>query len=142
MQILPYQMKQKYISLRDFTNFDEALFLRDLYNLPFDDIFHLQSIDEKVEFINNLITELFNKHSPSKIIRVNKPHAPWLTYGLKQIFKERDAALSNHEAKKTRESSCYYKELRNFALVSFRREKAAYFSHVQRSRQSKKPGLD
>ncbi|CAH1954828.1 unnamed protein product [Acanthoscelides obtectus] len=135
MLIPPYQMKQKYISLRDFTNFDEALFLRDLYDLPFDDIFHLQSIDE---FLNNLITELFNKHSPSKITRVNKPHDPWLTYGLTQIFKERDAALSNHKANKTRESFCYYKELRNFGLASLRGEKEAYFSHLQRCRQSKK----
>lgn len=130
--------KQKLITVRDLKHLNLVDFKRDLLNINFDDIYLIDNINDKVKFLTSNINFLFNIHAPLKTIRVSKPPAPWLTFNLKMILKERDKALTKFKATKTPENWNYYKECRNYALASIRREKAAYLNKLQNERNEKK----
>jgi hypothetical protein len=74
-------------------------------------------------------------HAPFKTARISKPHTPWVTSNLLIIFKERDKALRKFKSDRTLNNWNHYKELRNFALASLRREKAAYLKYLQNNKR-------
>lgn len=121
---------QKFITFRDIKNLDMHAFNNQLNNIHWLDIVTVTDIENKVRFLTNNITKLFDTHCPYKTIRVSKPRSPWLTENLKLIYNERNKALSRFKRLKTPESWNNYKQLRNFALRSTRNEKAAYLRHV------------
>lgn len=130
--------KQKFITYRNFKDFNFENFSRDLSNINWNNIINLNNIDHKVEFLTNNITLLFDKHAPIKTIRVSKPPAPWLTYPLRLILKERDNALKKYKMNSNEENWNEYKAKRNFALASIRREKSAYLRDLERESCPKK----
>lgn len=130
---ISFKMKKqqsKVITYRDFKCFNMQSFNMDLFNVNWSNILYINNINEKVKFMTENILHLFNIHSPIKIIRVSKPRAPWLTYVLKLILKERDKALSRYKRLRTQESWDHYKDMRNFAKASIRREKMAYLQYL------------
>lgn len=130
--------KHIFISIRDYKNLDLHDFENDLNNINWNNIFYIENINDKVRFLESNIVFLFNKHAPLKTIRVSKPPAPWLTDNLKLIYKQRDKAVVRYKRDKTLNNWSHYKELRNFALASTRREKAAYIEKLERDKVSKK----
>lgn len=134
---------QKFVTFRDFKSFNSDIFNYELRNIHWDNLYYINDIDCKVEFLTNNIICLFQNHAPFKTVRVNKPPAPWLTHGLKLIFKERDKALALYKRDKSDRNWNAYKELRNYALASLRREKAAYlnFLHGQKNHKELWRGL-
>lgn len=138
MNINTKRPKPKLVTYRDFKNFVYDEFLRDLGKVHWDDILYLQSIEEKVQFLNNNILLLFDNHAPYTTSRVTKPYAPWLTDNVKFLMKERDRALSNYKILNTIGSWNYYKQLRNFTVSAIRREKAAYLTFIQNQQNNSK----
>ncbi|VEN56008.1 unnamed protein product, partial [Callosobruchus maculatus] len=128
---------QKFVTFRDYKNFDEVAFSRDLANIDWFKIIEIENIDNKVKFFTENIVNTFCHHAPVRTVRVSKPRAPWLTYPLRIILKERDDALRKFKADKTPANWNAYKEKRNFALASIRREKTAYLSFLEQRRMSK-----
>lgn len=122
---------------RDFKNFDVTLFQQDLVQESFNDIFAINNIDEKVDFFSGLIRSVFERHAPLKASRVTKKHAPWLTFPVKMMMKERDSALAKFKISKTPDDWDCYKKIRNFTLSSIRREKKAYYDGIFRARDSR-----
>nr|CAH7760650.1 unnamed protein product [Callosobruchus chinensis] len=122
--------KQKFVTIRDFKNFNYANFTSDLHNVDWHRIVQIKNIDDKVEFLSNNILSVFDRNAPVRTVRVSKPYAPWLTSNLKMIFHQRDSALRSYKANKTVENWRSYKALRNFALACMRQEKAAHLEHV------------
>lgn len=125
--------KQKFIYVRDFKNLNLLHFQDDITKIPWNNIFYIENINDKVRFLEDNINILFSMHAPFKTIRVSKPSAPWLTDNLRMILKERDKALYKYKNNKTPENWNHYKELRNFALASVRREKTAYAESLESS---------
>lgn len=126
----------KLISFRDFKNFNIDDFREDLLHTPWSNVLYINHIDEKVEFLTHHILDLFNKHAPIRTVRVSKPRAPWLTDNLKLIMKERDKARMKYNRLKTQENWNRYKNLRNFAKASLKREKAAYLQFLAKQKNS------
>lgn len=131
MKIAAVKSTQKFVKFRDFKNFNAERFQEDLLNVQWDNIIYTRDIDEKVSILTNNISQLFSFHAPLKTVRVSKPRAPWLTDNLRLIYKERDTALNNYKRNKSDENFNIYKNLRNYALASTRREKAAYINFLQ-----------
>ncbi|XP_063914273.1 uncharacterized protein LOC135130782 [Zophobas morio] len=104
--------------------------LLDLSSIPWDNVFYFPTIDEKLEFLTTNILLLFDIHAPLRTIRITKPKTPWLTDVLELILRERDLAYSNYKKHKTPGNWNKYKNLRNFALASLRREKKAYLVNM------------
>lgn len=114
---------------RDYRHFDQAAFCRDLQNVPFNDVFYLPTVDQKVSTFNYYITELFNLHAPQKTFRITKKPAPWLTENIKLCMSLRDKALSKYRKRGTAENWESYRQLRNFVSSAIVREKRAYLEN-------------
>jgi hypothetical protein len=48
--------------------------------------------DDKVEFFNDVILALYNRHCPVTRLRLKSEPKPWITPRLLEIFKKRDLA--------------------------------------------------
>lgn len=129
--------KLKFITYRNFKHFSESEFMRDLSIYPWDNIYYTNDINKKVALITEGINDIFDKHAPHNVIRVSKQPAPWLTDNLKLIYKLRDKALQKYRSRKTVENFQQYKEYRNFALASTRREKTAYLQTLINNKNEK-----
>lgn len=127
----------KMLTIRDFKNFNYDAFHEDLLQAPFFHILRFNSIEEKVMYFSNLLISIFDCHAPVRRIRVSKPPAPWLTYAIKILIREKDTALRKYRRTKTPIDWENYKNLRNFTLASIRREKKAYYNSLFQSRNSK-----
>nr|CAH7759762.1 unnamed protein product [Callosobruchus chinensis] len=85
--------------------------------------FKLVSVKQKQKFIkkrNFNDFNIFNKHAPLRIVRVNKPHAPWLNDDLRKTLKEKDRLFSLYKANKTKQNLTKFKKARNAALLKIR----------------------
>lgn len=118
---------------RDFKNIDYQSFSYDLITAPLHYLFKIEDIDNKVEFFNNQLLNLFDKHAPFITRRFTKPRAPWLTDNIKLLMSLRDKAKAKYRLSKSIHSLEYYKSLRNLTTKSVRLEKKAYYSFICKS---------
>ena len=125
---------QKFVTFRDFKELNEEAFYIDLFQTPWDEIYYMRDVDGKVDFLTDNLTKIFNKHVPFKTVRVNKPPAPWLTPALTAIMRERDRAKIKYKASRSLADLQTYKDLRNFALASVRREKMGYLNFLEQQK--------
>nr|CAH7740814.1 unnamed protein product [Callosobruchus chinensis] len=130
------QKQQKFVTFRDYKNFNIDNFNKDLHQVPWDRILYLRDVESKLRFLTENINMLFDLHCPIRTVRVTRPKAPWLTSNLKLIFKERNRALSKFKNNPSPDNWNNYKSLRNFALMSLRNEKSAFLNHLQHQKNS------
>lgn len=128
----------KYYTYRDFKNFDYNEFLLSLYNVDWDFIYILPDVDSKVQFMSNTLVNLFNLHAPLRTIRITKAKAPWLTYPLRLMIKEREKLHTRFSRTKLPAHWEEYRVMRNFTTSCIRAEKKAYITEIHKSRDSKK----
>ena len=127
----------KFVTFRDFKTFNEHDFLNDVASIPWDNIYYFYDIEDKISFLTDNLNSLFGIHAPFRTVRVNKPHAPWLTVAVKSLMKERDKARIRARLENTAESFEIYKNLRNVVKAAIRREKTAYLSHVSNQKNQR-----
>nr|CAH7762104.1 unnamed protein product [Callosobruchus chinensis] len=137
-KLVSVKQKQKFIKKRNFNDFNDAAFLTDLSLSNLDDIYLLNNIDDKVDHLTAILTDIFNKHAPLRIVRVNKPHAPWLNDDLRKTLKEKDRLFSLYKANKTEQNLTKFKKARNAALLKIRNEKKAYLEQLSREKNDSK----
>ena len=124
------KIKQRYVQIRDFKNLNYNNFLLDLNSMSWHDLYYTVDLDTKVKIFTQNIVGLFDQHAALRIIRVNKPSAPWLTDVIKIMMKERDYALAKYKRTRLENDGNRYRELRNFVLKSVRLEKRSYASRM------------
>lgn len=129
--------KTRFVTYRNYRNFNLENFIADLYATPWDDIFYILDIDDKLELLNRFLACLFNTHAPVVTSRVTKPFAPWLTSNIRILMKLRDAALSKYKSSRNVEDLISYRRLRNIETGAVRRQKAEYLSDVIRGKKSR-----
>lgn len=122
----------KYV--RDFSQFDAISFEYDLKRIPFQTLFYIDSVDDKVDFLNHNIIQLFDNHAPYKNIKITKSRPPWITDNIKLMMSLRDKAKRRFKVTRRDTHWEYYKSLRNFTTLSIRNEKKAYFKHISKSK--------
>nr|CAH7753143.1 unnamed protein product [Callosobruchus chinensis] len=121
---------QKVVTFRDFSKFDKDAFNIDLFNVNWLDIVYINGIEEKITFLTEKITALFDYHAPHKTVRVTKPRAPWINSKVKKAFQKRDKALTKFKRSNTTENWNEYKVARNEALSLVRKEKSSYIQSL------------
>lgn len=132
-----FKRKSKMHTYRDFRYFNQQQFDNDLNSIPWHEILYINNIDEKIYTLTNNILRLFNTHAPIRTARMNKPHSPWLTEGLKRILTEKDKALTKYRQNKTEGNWDNYKSARNYAVAATRREKSAYLKYLEENDTAK-----
>nr|CAH7725597.1 unnamed protein product [Callosobruchus chinensis] len=102
--------RQKFITYRNFKHFDINEFNKDLYSIDFNYIYYIKDIDNKLEYFNDKITQLFNKHAPMRTIKIKH--------------------CVNSSIPSLMLILVYYKQLKNFANHAVDNEKRAYMNYV------------
>lgn len=136
-KISKVKTEPKIITYRNYKNFDDHNFQRDLFNTSFFKIYDQETADAKVSYLVNCLNDLLDKHAPFVTSRVTKPKAPWLTFPLKKMMEERDKAQRKYKKSGLDAHLQAYKNLRNFTSQSVKREQRAYFIHQFNNGNSK-----
>ena len=117
------KLTRKTITYRDIKRIDSATLLEDAIQMPWNTVWSLHSIDEKVEALNDLILQLYDRHAPLKTKLVKRPPAPWMTDTVRKFMTERDKAYKTYRRNKSEENFNYYKLLRNKTTQAIRNAK-------------------
>lgn len=118
------------IKYRNFKNMNLTNFQSDLESAPWDLIFGMDDIDEKVTFLTDLILRLFDCHAPMKLIKCKRyAYSPWITDNVKYMKTLKNQALNRYRRTKNPEHWNYYKQMRNLTTSAIRSEKKAYLNY-------------
>ena len=125
------KFKPKILTRRDFRNFDEKLFERDMEMAPWGNILAVadDDIDNKVTIFENVHREIIDKHAPFRTFRVTRPASPWLNEDIKNLMDNRDKYKNKFNSDKNPETEEIYKSLRNAVSHSIRLEKIKHFNN-------------
>lgn len=119
------------ITYRNYKNFDTNSFAIDAtYNVPWENIYELHDINSKVEFLNNSIMSLFDRHAPVYTTTKKRKHHQYITYNIKLMIKSKNKAHKKYLQTRTVTDREYYVTLRNYVNEAIKREKVAYMQFV------------
>lgn len=114
-------------TFREFKNLNIEALQGDLNAIPWDIIYNLQKIDEKMNFLHNALLQLQNKHVPLVTRTFKNTFKPWITDNAKLLQKLRDKAHARFRKTKKTTDYEYYKQLRNHTNLVIKLEQKAYF---------------
>lgn len=117
----------KSVPFRNFKNFDLNEFSNDANLIEWNRVGNITNINDKVTFLNNAITLLFDIHAPVENTIINKKKCPYITDNIKFMIKLKDKAYRRYLKSKNATHYDYYKDLRNYVTQAIRHEKIAYF---------------
>nr|CAI5832166.1 unnamed protein product [Callosobruchus analis] len=121
----------KTITYRDFKNFDDNSFTEDLFSIDWLIIVYIRDIEDKIQYLVDNITWLFDKHAPIRTIVVSKPRAPWMTRVLRLMRKERNKDLYKFRKNPTTQNRAAYNQLRNLTKTATTAEKRIIYHIYQ-----------
>ena len=90
--------KPKVLNVRSFKNFNPTAFQDDLRNLPWDIIYLFDSPDDAWFAMEQLLSDVGNKHAPLRTMRVRGDQPQWMTDEIRIAMKTRD--YPKHKASK------------------------------------------
>jgi len=112
-------------------------FYNDVCSVPWFVIFDLDNVDDKVAFLNDNVTRLFDFHAPIVSRQVRGPSKPWITPNVKRTMKERNKARTKYETTRNENDLLRYRELRNFTTTIVRQEKRSFLDFTFRNTSGK-----
>ena len=115
-----------YRTYRDYRALDPEAFYDSLRSIPWRNIYDLNNIDDKIEFVNTNLIALLDLHAPYKTSRISKPRCPWLSPDIRNLMKQRGRALTKYKKSKTREDWESYKLLRNTVTNRLKNSKISF----------------
>lgn len=117
---------QKQYAIRDFKHFDLSRFTADAVTAPWNNIYHMDNIDDKVTFFSEQVLALYDKHAPMKIVTAKNRPVPWMTSQIRNLIKKRDSARRKYN--KTRDPEDYevFRRKRNHTKQMIRNVKIKY----------------
>ena len=121
---------RKKITYRDYRHFDVESFNADLSVVPWHELLYFGGIDEKLRFLNNCITQLFDIHAPTRTVTLRDNYRPWITNNVRRLMSLRDRAYDKFKLSRRSVDFNSYKELRNFTNASIKRERKAYLNQL------------
>lgn len=120
--------KPPYVKCRDFRNFNLENFNNDLNLTPFEDIYCIRNMDDKLTFLNQCIVSLFDIHAPMSILQPRKKSSAFITKEIQNDIKLKNKLKHKFFRTKTKNDGDAYKKLRNEITKKIRNQKKAYFN--------------
>ena len=112
------------ISYRSFKNFNEAEFMEELKNTPWDVIKIFDNTDEVLDVWSSMYLDIVNKHLPVKKHRVKNKHQPkWITPEIIEAIKIRDRYKSLNDTNQ-------YKNWRNKVSKLIKKSKKEQYKNL------------
>lgn len=87
-------------TFRNLKNFDYLSFQHELELVQWDCILEMQTVDEKVKFVNENVLKHFDFYAPLKTGTFSKPKSPWLTDNIRLLINLRDKAYNKFKKTK------------------------------------------
>nr|CAI5843558.1 unnamed protein product [Callosobruchus analis] len=128
---------QKVIQVRNWNNFDHDIFQEMLAKIDWNYIYHIEDVDDMVQFITLNLLNIFDSCCPLRIIRVSKNRSPWITHNIREMMKTRDRAYSKFKRTNDVAHWQFYKELKNYVNRAIEVEKKAYLDFSLRQKDSR-----
>ena len=124
------KFKPKMVTKRDFRNFNENLFVKEMENAPWGNVLAVDEndIENKVTIFENIHRDIIDKHAPFRTFRVTRPASPWLNDDIRKLMDNRDKYKNKFNRDKKKETEEIYKTLRNNVSQAIRREKIKTFN--------------
>jgi hypothetical protein len=126
LQILNPKPQSLVIRRRNFRALDDSTFIQDASLVPWHEINHCPSINEKVNLFNHLLISLYDRHAPFRNIRVKRKPNPWMNDDIRFLMSQRDTAYRKFKKNKSVELSEKFKKLRNKTNQAIRNAKIRY----------------
>ena len=125
------KFKPKIITSRDFRKFSEHAFKRDMELGHWGNIYAVDEsdIDSQVTIVENIFTEIINKHAPFRTFKAKHPPSPWLNEKIKQMMGDRDTLKNTFNINKDLRTYEKYKILRNKVNHAIRQAKIDTFNN-------------
>lgn len=116
---------------RSYKNFNMAAFNEDASRIDWNFIYDIDSIQEKVEFFNANLINLFNRHAPVKkyMFKPDVKGEPWFTDTLKEIKKIKNNAWRRYKRSKNAAHRQFYCDIRNYYNTAIKQERRVFYSH-------------
>ena len=122
--------KPQFITRRDFRNFSEADFCKDMEKAPWGNIYapHEDEIDQQVSILENIYTDIIEKHAPMRKVKVRNPSpTPWITDEIIEAMDQRDKYKCKFNHYRDPLIFDIYKKLKNHVNNLIRRAKIKDF---------------
>lgn len=117
------------VTYRDYSLFNANEFSSDANLINWNYVDNLSSLDDKVEYLMDAITFLFDIHAPLKTITIRRNYRPYITPTIKQIIRLKDRAYKKYKKSRSITQLQYFKDLRNYLSLAIKNEKTAYIQH-------------
>ncbi|CAH2095156.1 unnamed protein product [Euphydryas editha] len=112
-KLRPPKAKSRTILQRSFGRMDLDCLRKDAQAIEWFTVTEPDSIDDKINIFNSLITQLYDSHAPLKIVKIKHLSAPWLSEDLKKLIAKKHRAKSNFRANSSDANREKYHRIRN-----------------------------
>jgi hypothetical protein len=113
----------RYVKKRSFKNFDESLFLQQIRNTSWWDVYQSTDPDEAVEIFTTKVNFILDQMAPIKTFQTTSKFCPWLTEEAKVMIKERNTSQEHFSENKNDLNFEKFKTLRNKVTKKLRNDK-------------------
>ncbi|CAH2228904.1 jg7358, partial [Pararge aegeria aegeria] len=103
-RIRPPKAKPTVVMRRSFRNYNNLLFMSDLNKINWTSVFNAETMQDKLDIFNSLLTELFDVHAPLRPVKLKHLPAPWLTPEIKALMSKRNTAKNKYKLRPTEEN--------------------------------------
>ena len=112
---------------RDFKNLNLSDVLTKFYQLPWNNIYYIADIDDKVDFFNGSLQKIFDECVPLKRIVRRSDIPVWFNNNILKAIEERDIAQTTFRRNKTLENQTIFRRLRNKVNLLIRLAKKSFW---------------
>ncbi|CAH1987499.1 unnamed protein product [Acanthoscelides obtectus] len=106
--------------------------LQDAANVNWNDVNSFGDVNEQLNWLNDAIIQLYNKHAPLKIIVLKKNYKPYITHTIKAMIRLKRKAYRRYCRSNNSVHLEYYKDLRNYVSFAIKSEKKAFIQYKTR----------
>jgi hypothetical protein len=92
VSVVPPRFRPKIYEFRDYKRINVEQLMQAASEIDWGPFYLLDHIDDKVEFFNDVILALYNRHCPVTRLMLKSKPKPWITPRLFEVFKKRDLA--------------------------------------------------
>ena len=114
----------RYVRKRCYKNFEPSVFLAELEQIRWWEIYQADNVDIAVQLFSEKLTGILDRLAPVKTIQTRTRYAPWLSKATKQLIEQRDQAQTNAASSRNQEDWEQFKRLRNQVTSRLRVEES------------------
>ena len=117
------------VTARDFKHFNMDAFLAAADEAHFENVYFVDTVDDKVTVLENTIHTLLDQFAPYKTFTITKSNStPWLTGEIRKVMHVRDMYKYNFDKTGNKEFEKKFKELRNKVTGMMRQSQKDMFN--------------